>query len=200
MYIYIACLPCRYYYRDLSFANLLIANIDFFSDLDNLVYTILAPAPIPAKPAKITLAIRYTAAYEAKQRKLAKAYAIAGRAAAAKRQGLQRSKCTAGGNAGRYTTDSGLMANKDDNNAYNRAYIPPTNTEEEEKEGSSSNDDSVNSSTSNSADKGKGSGIYKRSKGALYCEDILLYKRQYIMSYLYGPPSAPYADIYVYCI
>ncbi|KAK2071008.1 hypothetical protein P8C59_005465 [Phyllachora maydis] len=154
MYIYIACLPYYCYYYDLSFTNLLIANIDSFSDLDDLLYTILgistappAPAPTPAKLAKITPAIRRTAARKAKQYN---------------------------GDAGRYTTDSGLTANKDDNNAYNRAYMPPTNAEEEE--GSSSDDNSINSSTSNSTNKGKGSSAYKRGKGALCCKDTPLYK------------------------
>ncbi|KAK2068869.1 hypothetical protein P8C59_003485 [Phyllachora maydis] len=198
MYIYIICLSYRCCYCDSSFTNLLIANIDSFSNLDNSVYTI-------------------PAARKAKQYKLAKAYAAAGRAAAAKRrkkrkeavantqasklakkEGLQRSKRTTSGNAGRYTTDSGLIADKDDNDAYNRAYMPPTNVEEEE--GGSSNDDSVNSSTSDSADKGEGSSAYKRGKGTLHCKDILLYKRQYVASYPYSPPSAPYADIYVYYI
>ncbi|KAK2072100.1 hypothetical protein P8C59_006476 [Phyllachora maydis] len=83
----------------------------------------------------------------------------------------RRSKRTAGGNAGRYTTNSGLIADKDDNNAYNRAYMPPTNAEEEEEEkGSSSNNDGVNGGTSDSADKGEGSSVRKRSKSALYCE------------------------------
>ncbi|KAK2073346.1 hypothetical protein P8C59_007635 [Phyllachora maydis] len=85
-----------------------------------------------------------------------------------KKEGPRRSKCTAGSNAGRYTTDSSLMADKDDNNAYNRVYIPPTDIEEEE--GSSGDDNSVNSGTSNSTDKGKGSGVYKRGEGALHCE------------------------------
>ncbi|KAK2072032.1 hypothetical protein P8C59_006409 [Phyllachora maydis] len=161
MYIYIAYLPCCCYYRDLSFTNLLIANIDFFSNLDNSVYTILA---------KITPAIRYTAAYKAKQCKSAKACAIA-----AKKEGPQCSKRTTGGNAGRYTTNSGLIADKDNNNAYNRVYMPLTNIEEEE--GSSGDNNSVNSSTSNSADKGKGSSTYKRGKGASHYKDILLYKR-----------------------
>ncbi|KAK2068788.1 hypothetical protein P8C59_003409 [Phyllachora maydis] len=120
-----------------------------------------------AKPAKITPAIRRTAAYKAKQCKSAKAYTTA--------EGLQRSKYTASSNAGRYTTNSGLMAKRDDNNAYNRAYMPSANIEEEE--GSSSNDNSVNSSTSNSTDKSKGSSARKRSKGASRCEDTLLYKR-----------------------
>ncbi|KAK2067358.1 hypothetical protein P8C59_001107 [Phyllachora maydis] len=97
------------------------------------------------------------AARKAKQRKSAKAYAIAGH------------------NAGRYTTNSGLKANKDDNNAYNRAYIPPTNTEE--KEDGSGNDNSINSSTSDSTNKGKGSSIHKCSKGTSYYKDILLYKQ-----------------------
>ncbi|KAK2069702.1 hypothetical protein P8C59_004256 [Phyllachora maydis] len=177
MYIYIACSPYRCYYYNSSFTNLLIANIDSFSDLDDLAYTILgipttplAPAPIPAKPAKIILAIRCMAACKAKQRKLAKAYAIA-----AKKEGLRRSKRTASGNASRNTTNSGLMANKDNNNAYNRAYIPLTNIEE--KEGSSSDNNSVNSSTSDSADKGEDSSARKCSKGALNCKDTLLYKR-----------------------
>ncbi|KAK2072137.1 hypothetical protein P8C59_006509 [Phyllachora maydis] len=121
---------------------------------------------MPTKPAKITPAIRYIAAYKAKQRKSAKARATA--------EGLRRSKYTTSSNASRYTTNSGLIADKDDNNAYNRAYMPPANTEEEE--GSSSNNNSVNSSTSDSADKGKGGGVYKRGKGALHCKDILLYK------------------------
>ncbi|KAK2067941.1 hypothetical protein P8C59_001640 [Phyllachora maydis] len=174
MYIYIAFLPYRYYYCDSSFANLLIANIDSLSNLDNSVYNIPgistvppAPAPTPAKPAKITPAVRRAAAYKAKRYKLAKAYATA--------EGLRRFKRTTSGDTGRYTTDSGFIADKDDNNAYNRAYIPPTNTEEEE--GGSGNDNSVNSSTSNSANKGEGGGAYEHSKGALRYKDILLYKR-----------------------
>ncbi|KAK2072795.1 hypothetical protein P8C59_007129 [Phyllachora maydis] len=179
-------------------------NIGYITDLKkrlNKVYTIedlgpaayflgydigipaapLAPAPILAKPAKIMPAVRRVAACEAKRRELAKARATAGRAAAAKRskkEDLQRSKHTTGGNAGRYTTDSGLIANKDDNNTYNGVYVPPANIEKEEEkeEGSSSDNNGVNSSTSDSADKGEGSDIYKRSKGALRCEDILLYK------------------------
>ncbi|KAK2073387.1 hypothetical protein P8C59_007675 [Phyllachora maydis] len=131
-------------------------------------------SPTLAKPAKITPAIRRTAAYKAKQRELAKACAIAYKLA--KKEGLRRSKRTAGSNAGRYTTNSSLVANKDDNNAYNRAYIPPTNAEEEE--GGSSDNNSVNGSTSDSADKGEGGSTYKYSKGALCCKDILLYKRQ----------------------
>ncbi|KAK2067496.1 hypothetical protein P8C59_001234 [Phyllachora maydis] len=122
---------------------------------------------MPAKPAKIMLAVRRVAAYKAKRRKSAKVYAIAGR----------RSKRTTGGDVGRYTTNSGLIANKDDNNAYNRVYIPPANAEEEE-EGGSSDNNGVNSGTSDSANKGKGSGACKRSEGALHCEDIPLYKRQ----------------------
>ncbi|KAK2072016.1 hypothetical protein P8C59_006394 [Phyllachora maydis] len=159
------------------------------------------PAPIPAKPAKITPAIRCIAACKAKQRKSAKACTIVGRAAAAKRpkkEGLQRSKRTANSNASRYTTDSSLVADKNDNNAYNRAYIPPTDIEEEE--GSSSNNDSINGSTSNSTDKVKGSSIYKHSKGTSRYKDMLLYKRQYVISYPCSPPSTPYADIYVYYI
>ncbi|KAK2073320.1 hypothetical protein P8C59_007609 [Phyllachora maydis] len=166
-------------------------NIDSLSNSDNSIYDI--PAPIPAKPAKIMLAICRTATRKAKRRKLAKACTIAGRAVAAKRrkkrkeatantqacklakkEGPRRSKCTASGNAGRYTTDSGLAANKDDNNAYNRAYVPPANAEEEE--GSSSDNNGINSGTSNSANKGKGSSIYKRNKGTLRYKDILLYK------------------------
>ncbi|KAK2070802.1 hypothetical protein P8C59_005271 [Phyllachora maydis] len=125
--------------------------------------TSLAPAPILAKPAKIILAIRRIAARKAKQCKLAKAYAAAGRAAAAKRR------------KNRNTTNSGLMANKDNNNAYNRAYIPPTNIKEEE--GSSGDNNGVNSSTSNSANKGKGSSAYERSKGTLRYKDIPPHKR-----------------------
>ncbi|KAK2069239.1 hypothetical protein P8C59_003836 [Phyllachora maydis] len=121
---------------------------------------------MPAKPAKITLAIRRTAARKAKRRKSAKAYTTA--------EGLRRFKRTTGGDAGRYTTNSSLTANKDDNNAYNRVYIPPTNAEEEE--GGSSDNDGINSSTSDSADKGKGGSVYKRGKGALRCKDILPYK------------------------
>ncbi|KAK2068434.1 hypothetical protein P8C59_003070 [Phyllachora maydis] len=127
----------------------------------------LALAPTPAKPAKITPAICYTAACKAKQRKSAKAYAIA--------EGLRRSKRTTSGDTGRNTTDSGLTANKDDNNTYNRAYVLPANTEEEK--GGSGDNDSVNSSTSNGTDKGKDGGICERSEGALHCEDTLLYKR-----------------------
>ncbi|KAK2074644.1 hypothetical protein P8C59_008838 [Phyllachora maydis] len=172
---------------------------------------------MPAKPAKITPAIRRIAACKAKQCKLAKACTITGRAAAAKRrkkrkeaaanaqayklakkEGLRRFKRTTNGNASRYTTDSGLIANKDDNDAYNGAYVPPANAEEEE--GSSSDNDSVNGGTSDSADKGEGSGVYKRDKGALYYEDTPLYKRQRITSYPYSPPSTPYADIYIYYI
>ncbi|KAK2070953.1 hypothetical protein P8C59_005413 [Phyllachora maydis] len=174
MYIYIACLPYCCYYYDSSFANLLIANVDSLSNLDDSVYTILgistvplALAPTPAKPAKITPAVYCTAAYKAKQRKSAKAHTTA--------EGLQHSKRTAGNNASRYTTNSGLIANKDNDNAYNRAYIPPADIEEEE--GGSSNDNGVNSDTSNSADKGKGSSACKRGKDALYYKDTLLYKR-----------------------
>ncbi|KAK2074252.1 hypothetical protein P8C59_008473 [Phyllachora maydis] len=112
-------------------------------------------------------AIHYIAAYKAKQCKSAKAYAIA--------EGLRRSKRITSGNAGRYTTNSGLTADKDNNDAYNRAYVPPADIEEEE-EGSSGNDNGVNGGTSDSADKGKGSGTYKYGKGALRCEDIPLYK------------------------
>ncbi|KAK2070842.1 hypothetical protein P8C59_005309 [Phyllachora maydis] len=104
-----------------------------------------------AKLAKITPAVRRAAACKAKQ---------------SKKEGLWCSKRTTSSNAGRYTTNSGLTADKDDNNAYNRAYIPPTNIEEEK--GSSSDDNSVNSSTSDNADKGKDSSAYKRDKGALY--------------------------------
>ncbi|KAK2070465.1 hypothetical protein P8C59_004955 [Phyllachora maydis] len=129
---------------------------------------------MPAKPAKITPAIRRIAAYKAKRRKSAKAYATA-----AKKEDLQRSKRIASNDAGRYTTDSGLIANKDNNNAYNRAYVPPTNAEEEEEEeeGSSSDNNSVNSGTSDSADKGEDSGIYEYSKGASRYKDTLLRKR-----------------------
>ncbi|KAK2069755.1 hypothetical protein P8C59_004309 [Phyllachora maydis] len=176
MYIYIACLPCRCCYCDLSFANLLIANIDFFSNLDNLVYTILAP--ILAKPAKITLAA-YTivgrAAAAKHYKKCKEAVANAQAYKLAKKEDLQRSKRTASSNAGRYTIDSGLIANKDNNNAYNRVYMPPAKVEKKE-EGSSGNDNSVNSGTSDSTDKGKGSGAYKHSKGALRCKDTPLHK------------------------
>ncbi|KAK2070824.1 hypothetical protein P8C59_005291 [Phyllachora maydis] len=122
---------------------------------------------MPAKLAKITPAIHRTAAYKAKRRD----------------------------NAGRYTTNSSLMANKDNNNAYNRAYMPLTNIEEEE-DGSSDNN-SVNSSTSNSTNKGKGSSAYKYGKGALRCKDILLYKRQCIASYLCGPSIRPIMAYYL---
>ncbi|KAK2068178.1 hypothetical protein P8C59_002835 [Phyllachora maydis] len=131
------------------------------------------PLPIQT-PAKITPAIRRAAARKAKQCKSAKACAIC-------------FKRTTSSNAGRYTTDSGLTANKDNNNAYNRAYIPPTNVEEEK--GSSGNNDSVNSDTSNSIDKGEGSSAYKRDKGALCCKDTPLYKRQRVASYPYSPPK-----------
>ncbi|KAK2068483.1 hypothetical protein P8C59_003117 [Phyllachora maydis] len=104
--------------------------------------------PTPAKLAKITPAIRCMAACKAKQCKLAKACATAGRAVAAKR------------------------SNKDDNNAYNGAYMPPAEAEEEE-EGGNSDNNGINSSTSDSTDKGKGSGVYKRGKGALRCKDTL---------------------------
>ncbi|KAK2067168.1 hypothetical protein P8C59_000927 [Phyllachora maydis] len=149
------------------------------SNSDNSVYNIpgiptapLALAPIPAKPAKITPAVYYTAAYKAKQRKSAKACTTA-----AKKKDLQRSKRTTGGNAGRYTTDSGLIANKDNNNAYNRAYVPPAEAEEEEEKGSSSDDNSINGSTSDSANKGKGSGVCKHGEGASRCKNTLLYKQ-----------------------
>ncbi|KAK2066179.1 hypothetical protein P8C59_000014 [Phyllachora maydis] len=166
MYIYIAYLPCRCCYYNSLFTDLLIADIDSFPDLDNSVYTILAPAPIPAKPAKITPAIYRIAAYKAKRRKSAKACAI--------------------------------VANKDDNNAYNRAYIPPTDIEEEK--GSSSNNNSINGGTSDSTDKGKGSSAYKHSKGASRYKNILLYKQQYVASYPYSLPGTPYADIYIYYV
>ncbi|KAK2067940.1 hypothetical protein P8C59_001639 [Phyllachora maydis] len=143
----------------------------------------LALAPTPAKPAKITPAIYRAAACKAKRCKSAKA------------------RTTAGYNAGRYTTNSGLTADKDDNNAYNGAYMPPTDAkEEEEKKGSSSDDNGINGGTSNSTDKGKGSSTRKRSKGALRYKDTLLYKRQRITSHPYGPPGTPYADIYIYYV
>ncbi|KAK2070877.1 hypothetical protein P8C59_005339 [Phyllachora maydis] len=88
----------------------------------------------------------------------------------------QCSKRTTNGNASRYTTNSGLTANKDDNNAYNRAYIPPTNVEKEE-ENSSSNNNSVNSSTSDSTDKGKGGSVREHGKSTLRYKDILPYKQ-----------------------
>ncbi|KAK2075444.1 hypothetical protein P8C59_009572 [Phyllachora maydis] len=163
MYIYIAFLPYYCYYRDLSFTNLLIADIDSLSNLDNSVYNILAPTP--AKPVKITPA---------------------------------RSKRTTSSNAGRYTTNSSLIANKDDNNAYNRAYIPPANIEEEE--GGSDNNNGINSGTSNSTNKGKGSSAHKRDKGTLYYKDTPLRKQQRVVSYPCSPPSIPYTDIYVYYI
>ncbi|KAK2067532.1 hypothetical protein P8C59_001268 [Phyllachora maydis] len=176
------------------FTNLLIANIDSLFDLDNLVYNI--PAPIPAKLAKITLAIYRTAARKAKQRKSAKAYTTA-----AKKEDLRRSKRTTGGNAGRYTTNSSLIANKDNNNTYNRAYMPPADIEEEEKEEEGSSDNnSINSSTSNSTDKGKGSSIRKRGEGASRYKDIPLRKQQRVVSYPYSPPSTPYTDIYVHYV
>ncbi|KAK2074431.1 hypothetical protein P8C59_008639 [Phyllachora maydis] len=146
-------------------------------------------------------ALRCTAAYKAKQRELAKAYAIAGRAAAAKRskkEGLQRSKRTISSDTGRYTTNSSLIANKDDNNAYNRAYIPPANIEE--KKGGNSNDNSVNGGTSDSTDKGKGSSAYKHGKGALRYKDTPLYKQQHVASYPYSPPGVPYTNIYIHYI
>ncbi|KAK2073333.1 hypothetical protein P8C59_007622 [Phyllachora maydis] len=145
------------------FTNLLIANVDSLSNSDNLIYNIL------------------TAAKRRKKYKEAAANAQAYKLA--KKEDLQRSKRTAGNNAGRYTTDSGLIANKDDNNTYNRAYIPPANIEEEEKEeekeeeDSSSDNNGINSSTSDSANKDKGSGTYKCGKGALRYKDTLLYKR-----------------------
>ncbi|KAK2069079.1 hypothetical protein P8C59_003686 [Phyllachora maydis] len=119
-------------------------------------------------------AIYRTAARKAKQRESAKAYTTASKLA--KKEGPRRSKRTISSNTSRYTTNSNLIANKDDSNAYNRAYIPPTDTKEEE-EDSSSNNNSVNSSTSNSTNKGKGSSAYKRSKGASHYKDILLYKQ-----------------------
>ncbi|KAK2068587.1 hypothetical protein P8C59_003219 [Phyllachora maydis] len=164
-------MSCKYYIKP---------NIDSFSNLDNLAYTI--PVPTLAKPAKITLAIRCAAAYKAKRRELAKACTTA-----AKKEGLQCSKRTTSSNASRNTTNSSLIANKDNNNAYNRVYIPPADTEEEK--GSSSDNNGVNSSTSNSADKGKGSSVHKHSKGALRYKDTLLHKRQYVASYPYSPSS-----------
>ncbi|KAK2066325.1 hypothetical protein P8C59_000154 [Phyllachora maydis] len=143
------------------------SNIDSLSNSDNLVHDI--PAPIPAKPAKITLAIRHAAAYKAKRRKLAKACAIA--------------------------------ADKDDNDAYNRVYMPPANAEEEEEEEEGSGDNnSVNSSTSDSANKGEGSSAYKRGKGASRYKDMLLHKQQRVTSYPYSPSNTPYTDIYIYYI
>ncbi|KAK2072146.1 hypothetical protein P8C59_006518 [Phyllachora maydis] len=112
---------------------------------------------------------------------------------------IKRSKRTTSSNVGRYTTNSSLIANKDDNNAYNRAYVPSAKAEEEE-ESSSGDNDGVNSSTSDSADKGKGSSAHKHGKGALRYKDTLLYKRQYIVSYPYSPPGTPYTNIYVYYI
>ncbi|KAK2068662.1 hypothetical protein P8C59_003292 [Phyllachora maydis] len=148
----------------------------------------LAPAPIPAKPAKITPAIYRTAAYKAKRRESAKARATAYKLA--KKKDLQRSKRTAGSNAGRYTTNSGLIANKDDNNAYNGAYVPLADIEEEEEEKGSSNDNGINGGTSDSTDKGKGSGIYKRSEGSSRCKVL---QRVYVLSSLLFRGALAYA-------
>ncbi|KAK2073467.1 hypothetical protein P8C59_007752 [Phyllachora maydis] len=100
-----------------------------------------------------------------------------------------RFKYTAGSNVGRYTTDSSLIADKDNNNVYNRAYIPPTDMEKEE-EGSSSNNNGINSSTSNSANKGKGSSARKCSKGALYYKARPIIARYLKVLIAFKPASA----------
>ncbi|KAK2075446.1 hypothetical protein P8C59_009574 [Phyllachora maydis] len=114
-------------------------------------------------PAKITLAIRYAAAYKLKREEMA--------------------------NAGVYTNNTSPLANKDKDNAYNRAYKPPTNIKEEgsskdnskEEEDKSSNNNSTGDSAGNSKDKAR----RKLSNSSLR------YK---------APPSTAYADIYVYYI
>ncbi|KAK2069714.1 hypothetical protein P8C59_004268 [Phyllachora maydis] len=65
------------------------------------------------------------------------------------------------GNTGIYTNNTGPFANKDKDNAYNRAYKPPANTEEEggsednskkEEKKDNGNDNNTGDSTSNSKD------------------------------------------------
>ncbi|KAK2072059.1 hypothetical protein P8C59_006436 [Phyllachora maydis] len=109
----------------------------------------------PPIPAKITLAIRYTAAYKRKLRKA--------------------------NNASIYTNNPSPLTNKNKDNTYNRAYKPPTNVEEEgsnkddskKEEKDNSNDDSTSNSTSNSKDKAR----REPSNSGLYYKDILLYKQ-----------------------
>ncbi|KAK2070794.1 hypothetical protein P8C59_005263 [Phyllachora maydis] len=76
----------------------------------------------------------------------------------------------------------GPLANKDKNNAYNRAYKPSTNieedssskddTKEKEEEEDSSNNNSTGNSTSNSKDKAG----YEPSNSSLYRKDKLSYR------------------------
>ncbi|KAK2067210.1 hypothetical protein P8C59_000969 [Phyllachora maydis] len=91
------------------------------------------------------------------------AYAIAAKAIAAKGRA---------NNTGIYTNNPSPLANKNKDNAYNRAYKPPTNIEEEsgnkdnskeEEEEDNSDNNSTSNSTSNSKDKAR----YKPSDSSL---------------------------------
>ncbi|KAK2068607.1 hypothetical protein P8C59_003239 [Phyllachora maydis] len=87
------------------------------------------------------------------------------------------------GNAGIYTNNTGLLADKDKDNAYNRAYKPPTNIEEEDsskdnsKEEEEEEDNSSNNGTSNSTGNSKDKARRELSNSGSYYKDILLYKR-----------------------
>ncbi|KAK2068579.1 hypothetical protein P8C59_003211 [Phyllachora maydis] len=99
-------------------------------------------------PAKVTLDIPRIAVYKYKREEMA-------------------------GNAGIYTNDPSLLANKDKDNAYNRAYKPPTNIEEkgsskDNSKGKEEEDNSNNNSTSNSASNSKDKAGYGPSNSSLY--------------------------------
>ncbi|KAK2068653.1 hypothetical protein P8C59_003283 [Phyllachora maydis] len=95
-----------------------------------------------------------------------------------------RSLRLANSNTGIYTNNPRPLANKNKDDAYNRAYKPPTNIEEKgsnkddskKEEKDNSNDNSTSDGTSNSKDKAG----HKPSDSSLY------YKA--------------YADIYIYYI
>ncbi|KAK2067212.1 hypothetical protein P8C59_000971 [Phyllachora maydis] len=74
------------------------------------------------------------------------------------------------------------LANKNKDNAYNRVYKPPTNTEEERgnkdnNKGEENKDNSNNNSISNSTNNSKDKARYKPSNSSLCYKDTLLYKR-----------------------
>ncbi|KAK2066304.1 hypothetical protein P8C59_000133 [Phyllachora maydis] len=132
--------------------------------------------------AKITLATRRAAAYRRKLEEIAQAYATSAKATATKGR-IKRNK-----NTGIYTNGTGLLANKHEDNAYNRAYKPPTNIEDKgsskddskEEEEDNSNNNRTGNSTSNSKDKAR----YKLSNSSLYYKGRFSY---YILPILFLP-------------
>ncbi|KAK2066359.1 hypothetical protein P8C59_000188 [Phyllachora maydis] len=84
------------------------------------------------------------------------------------------------GNAGINTNDPSSLADKDKDDAYNRAYKPPTNIEEEgsskddSKDEEEEEDNSDNNSTSNSTDNSKDKARYRPSNSSLYYKVVAI--------------------------